>query len=303
MASRRIVPPPPRVFQATESRGMLDDFSVRAARQRARATPPGVPPVHPITLRHHPMFSGINELGREVPFAPSANNTQMVLKMEEWGEPQEWTVGLGMNYDRSQNPSTVFSVVAEILFGAGGTTQRVEVDWIQGSAISVPANAIVVNATYPLNNVASNVAVPSDLVLRATVARRPSSNARPTRSHRQTFPTTVNTIVDEIPPFAKKLDIAMGGQVTGIDLFDFYINTFVSFRFESSSTFVAVPTALYKGTQLLTWIDFTNELLGAPIGLPIPEGARSVAFIWAPGGTPANPGTAFPVQFAYEIGL
>lgn len=250
------------------------------------------------------MWSGNNEIGRESPFAPDANNRQMVLKMAEWGEPRNWTVSLGMQYDRNLTPSTVFSVAAEIQFGIGGTVQTVEIDWLQGAAITVPANSIVINALYPFNaQFPANTTVPDDLILRASLSRHPIANACPTRSNRQTFPTSVDTIVDVIPPFAKNLQIALGGISGAVDLFAFYTNTLISFRYESSSTFVAVPAALYQGTQLLSFIDFTNELLGAPLSIPIPEGARSVALVWAPGGVPAAPPALFAAQFRYEIGL
>jgi hypothetical protein len=301
MASRKIPLPPPRVFSPTINHPMVDDFTLRALRHQAKNQPPGVQPVHPMTLRRHAMWDGSNELGREVPFAPAANNSQMVLKMEEWGEPQIWTVSLGLDYARALTPATAFSVLAQILFGSGGVTQTIEVDWLQGSSVTLPANTITVNATYPFQGI-PGVSTPPDLVLRASVGKRPNGKSRPTRSYRVEFPSTVTNVTVPVPPFAKNVWINFPVTVAGITRFAFHTNVIATFAF-STDTLVGLAAAAYTGTQFLTYIDFANELLGAPMPLPVPEGARTLGLVWAPGGTPANPPSTFNVNVQFELGL
>lgn len=91
-------------------------------------------------------WSGNNQLGNEVPFAPDSNNRQTVLKLDEWGPPEIWTVSLYMVNGLADFGS--FNVQAHIEFGSGGTTQIETVDWVNGMQISLPMNAVNVIAEY-----------------------------------------------------------------------------------------------------------------------------------------------------------
>lgn len=207
MASRRTPPIPPRVFAPTVSHPMADDFTLRALRHQAKQAP-GTMPVFPLPARQHPLWSGNNELGRETAFAPDANNRQLILKMQEWGEPMVWTVMLGLEYTPINLPGTGFwNVTAEVSAGVGGSTQDFEVDWLEGTTFSCPMNALTVTAKFT-QIAGTTLEVPPDLRLRATVARKPLSNASPpTKSFiTDVIPDTIG-ISDPIPipKFARRL--------------------------------------------------------------------------------------------------
>lgn len=300
MSPRPLFPP---VFGATVSHPLVDDFSMRAMRQQQRSAPPGLPIVQPLPLRNHPMWSGNNELGRETPFAPDANNRQTVLKMEEWGEPRAWTLCLGMNYDRSNPDSafTAFTVLAEIQFGVGGTTQLVEVDWRQGASITLVANTIVVNAIYPFQEVAG-ASVPSDLILRANVSRGATTKPRPTRSFTRLLFDNASAAADfiAVPPFAKSVSIFPYSNVLSVTHFQFYTSVLVN---QSMGTDASINQLGIPASQLVEDIDFTNQLVFAPRPLPIIEGTRSLQLVWTAAGLPTPPPNSFNYSVEYQLAL
>lgn len=91
-------------------------------------------------------WSGSNNLGNEVQFSPDSNARQTVLSMPELGLPDVWTISLYLVNGVADFGA--FNVRARIEFGAGGTTQIMEVDWINGTQISLPMNAVNVIAEY-----------------------------------------------------------------------------------------------------------------------------------------------------------
>lgn len=204
MSRRPLFPP---VFQPAHNHPLVDDFTLRAQRMRARMQPPGVQSMYPIPLRNNGMWSGNNEIGNEVPFAADATNRQMVLKMEEWGEPMVWTVMLGIAYTpRLLSTTSFFDVTAEVQAGAGGVTQEFEVDWGEGTQFSCAANTLVVTAKYTVIG-GTALDVPADLKLRASVGRKPLTNATPpSRSFTtEAIPAGNQSNFIIIPKFARRL--------------------------------------------------------------------------------------------------
>ena len=102
----------------------------------------GIPPVFPV-IPETGYWTGNNNLGQKRQIQTSSNNRQSIAKMSEWGPPVVWTVSLDAAPTRYPN-----LVQAEIIFGVGGSTQTMTVDWIQGTQLSVVANAIEVVASY-----------------------------------------------------------------------------------------------------------------------------------------------------------
>jgi hypothetical protein len=197
---------------------MVDDFSLRAARMQARAQPPGVASVFPLPMRVHPMWSGNNELGREITFAPDGNNTQMVIKLDEWGPPEVWSVMLGMSFDDENfaPASSGFAVTCRATFGSGGATQEVEIDWVKGTSFSATMNALNIVAIYT-----AAASVPDNLRLRVTLARGKICNIPPQRA--RTFGVAggaLSTLI-ALPYFTKRV------RLTGrsIGLTDIYAAT------------------------------------------------------------------------------
>lgn len=142
----------------------------------------------------HGIWSDSNNFGAEVAFDPDQDNRQRVIKLPEWGEPVVWTVSLGIDYTEEAWPQVGpggqrgFEIVGEVTYGVGGATQTIEVDWLQGTTFSVPANAISVDAFYdfPFDpSEGPRTQQPRDIRLSVLLGRGGSSSGvRPTRSAR-----------------------------------------------------------------------------------------------------------------------
>lgn len=253
----------PPVFAPLVNRPMVDDFTMRAARMRARSQPPGVPPMFPLPMRNHPLWSGNSELGGEVPFAADANNRQMVLKLEEWGEPQVWTCMLGLVYSPALLSTTsFFDLTAEVVAGVGGVTQQFEVDWGEGTQFSCPMNALNITARYTVIG-GTTLQVPADLRLRASLGRKPLSNVSPpTRSITTEViaPAAVSTAI-LIPKFARRLT-----PLASFGLSQPYLST-LGYLWQNNP---AIPSTIgsFSGSEFAA-------SFGAN-GIPVPTDARAI---------------------------
>lgn len=255
-----------------------DQFERRAREKNRDGGVPGVPSVAVLDPKNG-SWSGNNQLGIEQPFAPDANNRQTILKLDEWGFPDIWTISLGLN---AFTPTAGgFDVTALIQYGAGGVTQEVEIDWLNGSGITLPMNALNVIAQYNLINEEVPGEVPSDLRLRVSISRRPAHDLRPTRSFWVTTPANVFAI----PPFAKALHISSISAAP--NPFNFY-NQAVVAAFITRTTGPNVLVNSYLFSQFVTSIDVANSKVGAPKFVPIPPYARAVQFLTVGAGAPSN---------------
>lgn len=288
---------PPPVFGPTVSHPLTDDFSLRANRARERQQPAGVPPVYPLHMRNHPQWSGNNELGYALPFEPDANNRQTILKMEEWGFPEVWTLCLGLDFDRSNWPdppdtTADFDITALIQFGIGGVVQEVEIDWHNGTAISLPMNALAVIAQYNLPAGGGEGPGPSNpppsLFLRASLSRGTLFQCAPTRSYFiEDFPVDVGGLsgaVVNIPPFAKTVTIVPSVN-DGADVFPAYTlpNSQVMFRTDVASNFGnGLLIEAHPLSQFVEYLSIADSSVGPPVAIDIPTGARSLVLIAGP---------------------
>lgn len=121
------------------------------------------------------LWSGNNQLGYETPFAADNQNRQTILKLDEWGPPEIWTIGLYLIPSIPAQTAGRFDITAEISYGAGGSTQVVNLDWMIGNQISLPMNAVNIIASYPELN-------PTDLAgvrLGVQLARGARANTSP----------------------------------------------------------------------------------------------------------------------------
>lgn len=92
------------------------------------------------------VWTGNNNFGYQTGFAPDVNNRQTILKMPEWGFPRLWTISLELENTVTEYDG--FNITAVIEFGVGGSLQTVRCDWINGTTLTVVANAINVIAEY-----------------------------------------------------------------------------------------------------------------------------------------------------------
>jgi len=230
-------------------------------------------------------WTGNNQLGIQRRFAPDDNNRQTILKLDEWGFPESWTLVLGLDFDVLQwHPSPGFSasfdITAVIDFGIGGVMQTVEIDWVNGAAIVLPMNAVNVVAQYNLD-VATEAAgasePPQDLKLRACVARGVLSQTQPTRSFRIDLAAATGNASLDLPPFARELRL-LPITATAIGVFNFF-NQAGIVQFNSGT--VATPgiaLATYTWQQLVEYFSIAESTCGRPVEIQVPTGARSVLF-------------------------
>lgn len=122
----------------------------------------------------HGLWSANNNFGFELPFGAQRNNRARIISLPEWGEPVVWTVSLGLDFSDAAWPGAErgFDIVAEVAFGVGGATETVHVDWLDGTAFSLPMNAISINAVWASPETGgTGSSRPEDLKLRVLLAR------------------------------------------------------------------------------------------------------------------------------------
>lgn len=271
----------------------FDDQFERRASEKTR-TPVASQAVSVISPKTGP-WTGNNQLGIQRAFGPDENNRQTILKLDEWGFPELWTLALGLDFAAnlwvpSGGPSAAFfDVTAIIEFGVGGVIQTCEIDWVNGTSIVLPMNALNVIAQYNFQT-PSEAAEPSepplDLRLRASLAKGQLTQTQPVRSY-----VLVSGTID-IPPFAQKMKVLIQNPNDG-EAFDFYSS--VNPVLFNSGTIVSggINVANFMPCQLVEYLSIADNTFGRPVWIDVPTGARSVSF--------TNAGCALFVQFGIGV--
>lgn len=225
----------------------------------------GIPAVVPI-IPASGMWTGNNQLGALVQYAPNTQNRQTILKLPEWGPPEEWTISLFLR-DQQQQFSAL-GIQAEIDFGVGGGTQQVIVDWANGVEITKTMNAVNIIASYTTNDFVGATEGPG-LQLGVQLARG-------TRGGTQTPKVTI----------ASELDLA--ATTTSAPL---AIPPFVSEVFLvpiSAPGGVYIDTVLLQGVSAPTGGFSTGQVRGSDIrlgiNLPVVEATRFLTVTNGSGG-------------------
>lgn len=227
--------------------------------KRVRHTFEGVPLVAPIIPRTGG-WSGDNQLGREQPYAPDNRGTQTILKLDEWGPPEIWTVSLYVKHGFKTFDG--FKITAEINFGAGGSTQSLEVDWLNGAQISLPMNAVNVIAKFSDVDVSVEG---SGLSLGVQLSRGSRGGTAPPVKTIAEFVEGNNTVngsfhgdLYEIPKFAKNIIIVPDEEVG--------FPTFFSADFQavlfSGNSGGGVASAAVDGTKTTAGIQLRLPVVG-----------------------------------------
>lgn len=251
----------PRIFD--------DQFEMRS-REKER-TPNNLQPVTIVPSRPGP-WSANNQLGIEQPFAPDTNNLQTILKLDEWGFPEVWTVSLGLDFDELALRATdFFGIIAILQFGIGGVVQEIEVDWKNGTSIPLPFNALNIRARYNIANLGRVIStIPSSLRLRASIARGTVSGTEATRSQL----SLGQPLLIEIPKFAKSL-LLLTPRFASPTPFAFYTSPW-TVQFIGNPISSAIGSGVYAMSQFASWIDTGAQLVGGPQWIPVPPYARFV---------------------------
>lgn len=148
-------------------------------------------------------WTGNMNLGSQRLWTPSELGTQTIWKNPEWGMPCMWTLSLGIDLRNAVVAmGSRLDMIATIVFGAGGTTQQIECDWLTGTSISLPGNAFEVIARFGDNAPASIGVVLSVLAAKGAIGV-PSA----TRTLRYLVPASTTAAYQAIPNFAKWVSI------------------------------------------------------------------------------------------------
>lgn len=243
------------------SNELFEDQFERRAREIQRQ-PSNIQPVSVIPAKSGP-WSANNQLGNELEFAPSSNNEQTILKLDEWGFPEVWSVMLGMKYSDTKWPAGAlgFACTAKVNAGAGGITQEAEVDWVQGTVFSLPMNAVNVIAKYQQSN-----NIPTDLRLSASICKGKVAGRPPTRTF--VLPVVTNpggggfSDPIRIPNFARSVMLVDTlNNAGGVSVY----NATTHLILQRNNNVGATSCAFVNGNDLL---QFGSN------GYPIPDGAR-----------------------------
>ncbi len=246
---------------------------------------PGPDQAIPIIPSKRGPWTGNNQLGIQRKFSPDDNNRQTILKLDEWGFPETWTLALGLDFDHLQwNPSPGFSasfdVTAVIDFGIGGVMQTVEIDWVNGASIVLPLNAVNVIAQYNLD-VATEAAgasePPQDLKLRASLGRGVLCQTRPTRTFRLDLDEAGVGVSLDVPAFARELRL-LPITATAISVFNFFNQSGIVQFNSGTVTTPGITLATYTWQQLVEYLSVAESTCGRPVEIQVPTGARSVLF-------------------------
>lgn len=151
-------------------------------------------------------WSGSNQLGYEIPFDPSQTHPQTILKLDEWGFPEVWTVSLGVRFDKELLSTQVFDAIATVQFGSGGIVQSFDVDFVDGTIFSLPMNALNVLAIWKFDSLLPGVKPPG-VHLSTIIARGHIGKTRATYTFSVTTPDSGPITIFKIPAFAKSVQI------------------------------------------------------------------------------------------------
>lgn len=237
-------------------------------------------------------WSGCNELGWKTQFDPGAvyaasRNEQSILKLSEWGAPAVWTISLGVEWQGLPAPPTGmgFECEARIYFGAGGSTQLVKVDWQVGTVLSVPMNALAIQALYDVSLGGFPTTVPDQIMLSAQIARGPRGGSLPPqKTYYDTVTAPGTSEIIEIPPFARQLDITCSTATN-----DWLYNPGNHLYFRSGGG--AAPGSFVQTVQADRIIEFSKNG-----GIPIPGWAKYVYYTNVTA-------SALGLNFIFKLGL
>lgn len=235
-----------------------DDFE-RRARQleeqgKLSSGGPGAVPVN------EPMigpWTGNNNLGRFIPISIDGTKRQTLLNLPEWGFPRQWTITLGItNEDHTSSSGFSYQITAEIEFGVGGCTQTVRCDWVNGTVLSVTANAINIIATF----IGVTAAELSKMKLGVSLSRYPRPgglNPTITMLNSEVISGASNSGIILIPPFVKRVQL-VSGEATAAGIAQFY-SADTRFRLQSGGGTIVVASKRGTDLQLVPGLDVVGS--------------------------------------------
>jgi hypothetical protein len=167
--------------------------------------PGGIPAVATVQPKTG-WWTGNNQLGTTQAYQASSVNRQTILKMDENGPPEIWTIALGLQYNGDFDEGENFNMKAVINFGVGGATETITMDWILGAMISLPLNSVNVIVEYTGVSIGEG----QNITAIAQVAKGfiPHGKPRITIAENITVGPGANSKSFVIPAFVEKIFIA-----------------------------------------------------------------------------------------------
>jgi len=244
-------------------------------------------PVHLIRQRTGE-WSRNNQLGVELPFLVDVTHPQTILKLDEWGMPEVWTISLTLRLPRELVATELFDIVGNINFGAGGLTQTVQVDWVDDTIFSVPMNALNITASWSELATINGVPPPKGVQVGVIISPGSTTHGRATRTSLFGPLANGDLVVNPLnvpPTFPPIPAYAKSATVTGSS------SASTSILYSSGATllfFVNNGTAAPGTIQAIP-----GNFLGPGVRVPIPANARYWSIANNSGGAmPAGPAPA-----------
>jgi len=204
-------------------------------------------------------WSGNNQLGSSIIFAAGvtypANVGVPVLKLDEWGMPETWTILTSL--DRLLGDASV-KLYADIEYGSGGITQSFTVDWLE--IVGLPMNACKVSCRPDAAFTPASKLVASCILSRGIM---PHSMPRYTINETVTTPDTTGSLI-AIPKGAYSVSI-IPANPTSVD------------NIYRTSTPSDTGIQQLNGATELSTI-YGADLLSFPQGVPVSPNATHVQF-------------------------
>jgi hypothetical protein len=209
----------------------------------------------------HGPWTGNSHLGQVFQFPLRNNASVTLLRLEEWGFPEVWTVALGIDISALRTVAiSQLRVIGHIVAGVGGSSQQFDVNWNNGTVFSMPMNALTVSATIEPTTIPVNQSLP----LSVTISRGPRGGCSwPSLTRTPTLVAAgADSPYEVIPAFAKRVELVASNDAANL------------YNVASYLQFSGNPNGVGDAIGRLP----TNSLLLAQDGLAIPGEARSVSF-------------------------
>jgi hypothetical protein len=207
-------------------------------------------------------WSGKNQLGVEIPYDPNAVTPQTILKLDEWGFPEVWTVSLGVRFNDELVAGQAFDAVALVSIGSGGINQEFECDFVDGTMFSAPMNAINVRCVLNSLQAFSLIPAPNGVKVSVMLSRGDKARSRATFTRFLSVPAGSTSSAGfpniRIPAFSKSVSIL---PLADGDIVNTYGPNFKMQFFANS--LATAPVASVSGS-----------FLGPGVKIPIPALAR-----------------------------
>lgn len=171
---------------------------------------------------------GSNQLGQRQLFKPDSEYRQAILKLSPKGPPRTWGVSLNLDFDKVNGSADMnFAILADIVCGIGGASQRFQVDWQNGMRFPIFGNYVEVTAIYSSAILGGETQqeVPPELNVSVVLSGESSSMTYPpTRTFlvqgTEMAGNPLRSPVEEIPNHATRVKVIPASSNAWVNLYE-----------------------------------------------------------------------------------